>query len=70
MTANDLLRRLLKDPILIKQYKLTQDSLRQTEFHKTSDSDIVEIMKLIVLGIEEGTPDRSIYSQIKTHFKL
>lgn len=70
MTANDLFKHLLKDPMLKKRYGLTDELLDQTQLHSTSDSDIVEIIKLIVLGVENGTPDRSIYSQIKTHFNL
>ncbi len=71
MTANDIFKRLLKDPVLKENYEgLTDELLNGTELHSSTDSDVIEIIKLTVQGIEDDMPNRSIYSQIKNHFNL
>ena len=70
MTSNDLFKSLLKDPSLIEEYALTKELLGRAQLHNTSDSDIIEVIKLIVQGVEDGTPRTTLYTQIKRHFNL
>ncbi|WP_456459183.1 hypothetical protein [Reichenbachiella sp.] len=70
MTANEIFKRLVNDPFLKEEYGLTEDVLKQIELHNSTDSDILEILRIVILGVQNDTPKSSIYSQIKTHFNL
>ena len=70
MTAPEIFKELLKDPLLIDKYQLTVEKLQKTSLHEPSSSDILELLKLVVNGIENNLPERSVNSQVKTRFKI
>lgn len=70
MTANEVFKRMLEDPALKEKYKLSDEVLKKTELHGLTNSDILEIIKHIVNGVANDTSRTSVYSQIKSHFKL
>ena len=70
MTANDVYKHLLEDPLLREKYDLSENVLEHYQMHEKSDIDIIEVIKLIVQGVDNSTPKASIYSQIKGHFNI
>ena len=69
MTANEIFKELLKDPVLIEEYKFTKEQLDKLGMHEPS-KQIIELIKLIVQGKENSIPDSSIYNQIKKLQKI
>lgn len=70
MTATEIFEELLKDSILVEDYGLTIERLEQMSLHRESGSDIVEVLKLLVKSVEGNTPNLSVNSMVKTHFKI
>ena len=70
MTANQIFEELLQDPLLETKYGLSKEKLAQMSLHQNSSTDIIELLKLVVNGIENDIPKLSVNSQIKTHFKI
>lgn len=70
MTANQIFKMMLESDILKEKYNLTLEELEKTTLYEESEEDIIEVIKLIVNGIENGTPERTINSQVLTHFRL
>lgn len=71
MTANDIFEEILKDPILVEKYSIDRESLKKVKLHDPkSEYEILEIVKLVIQGVENGTPDNSVNSQIKNLFNL
>ena len=69
MTANEIFKELLKDPILTEKYDFTTEQLEKLAMHESS-KQVVELIKLIVQGKENNIPDSSIYNQIKKLQKI
>jgi len=69
MTANEIFKELLKDPIFSKKYNFSEKQLEKMEMHEPS-KPIVELLKLIIQGKENNIPDSSIYNQIKKIQKI
>lgn len=69
MTANEIFKELLKDPILIEKYDFTEKQLEKLGMHESS-KQIIELLKLIIQSKEDNIPDSSIYNQIKKLQKI
>lgn len=69
MTAIEIFKELLKDPIFLEKYKFTKDKLDKLGMHEAS-KPIIELVKIIIQGYENNIPDSSIYNQIKKLQKL
>jgi len=69
MTANEIFKELLEDPIFSKKYKFSEQQLKKMEMHEPS-KPIVELLKLIIQGKENSIPETSIYNQIKKMQKI
>lgn len=69
MTANEIFKELLKDPIFSEKYNFSEKQLEKMEMHEPS-KPIVELLKLIIQGKENNIPDSSIYNQIKKFQKI
>jgi hypothetical protein len=70
MNAKQIFEEMLKDPILNQKYELSESRINGMSLHGPSGSEIVEVIKFVVNGIENDTPDSSIYSQIAAHFHI
>tara|TARA_R110000744_G_scaffold373393_1_gene485533 strand:- start:4459 stop:4674 length:216 start_codon:yes stop_codon:yes gene_type:complete len=71
MTANEIFEEILKDSILFEKYGIGSETLKKLKLHdRKSDYKIVDVIKYVIEGIENGTPDNSINSQIKNLFSL
>lgn len=66
MTATDLLKEVLKDPILKDKYNLLDKDISLASFDKTSEHQIIEVLKTIVLLKTQNQSDSNVYKQIKT----
>jgi hypothetical protein len=69
MTANEIFKELLKDPILIEKYNFSKEQLEKLGMHEPSQQ-IIELLKLIIQSKESNIPDSSIYNQIKKLQKI
>ena len=69
MTANEIFKELLKDPILIEKYDFSKEQLETLGMHESS-KQIIELLKLIIQSKENNIPDSSIYNQIKKLQKI
>lgn len=69
MTTNEIFKELLKDPILIEKYGFSIQQLEMLRMHEPS-KQVIELIKLILLGKENNIPDSSIYNQVKKLQKI
>lgn len=65
MTATDLLKEVLKDPMLKDKYNLSDKDICSASFDKTSEHQIIEVLKTIVLLKTQNQSDSNVYKQIK-----
>jgi hypothetical protein len=70
MTAKQIFEELLQDPLLETKYQLSKEKIAQMSLHQDSSTEIVEVLKLVVNGVENDIPKLSVNSQIKTRFKI
>lgn len=70
MNAKQIFDEMLKDPMLVEKYGLNETRIKELSLHGPAGSEIIEMIKFIVNGIENNTPDASIYSQITAHFHI
>jgi hypothetical protein len=66
MTATDLLKEVLKDPMLKDKYNLSDEDILSASFDSTSNHQIIEVLKTIVLLKTQNQSDVNVYKQIKT----
>ena len=69
MTANEIFKELLKDPILVEKYEFSKEQLEVLGMHESS-KQVIELIKIILQGKENNIPDPSIYNQIKKLQKI
>lgn len=65
MTATDLLKEVLKDPMLKDKYNLSDEEILSASFDRTSNHQIIEVLKTIVLLKTQNQSDVNVYKQIK-----
>ena len=65
MTATDLLKEVLKDPMLKDKYNLSDEDILSASFDSTSNHQIIEVLKTIVLLKTQNQSDVNVYKQIK-----
>ena len=65
MTATDLLKEVLKDPMLKDKYNLSDEDILSASFERTSNHQIIEVLKTIVLLKTQNQSDVNVYKQIK-----
>ena len=65
MTATDLLKEVLKDPMLKDKYNLSDEDILSASFDSTSKHKIIEVLKTIVLLKTQNQTDKNVYRQIK-----
>lgn len=70
MTAPEIFKEMLKDPLLVEKTKLAKEKLEIASLHEPSNNEMLELVKLVIQAVENNLPERSVNSQIKSHFKL
>lgn len=70
MAAKELFHEILKDKDLMKKYNYDLHQLEEFELHRETNIDMVNVLTIIVNGIENQIPQTSIYTQIKNYFKI
>lgn len=65
MTATDLLKEVLKDPMLKDKYNFSDEDILSVSFDRTSNHQIIEVLKTIVLLKTQNQSDVNVYKQIK-----
>lgn len=70
MTADEIFKVMLENPILTAKYGLTEEQLSQMSLSIPTEYEIIEAIKLVVIGIENETPETTVNSQIRSLFKI
>ena len=70
MTADEIFRVMLENPVLKEKYGLTNAELAGLSLSTPSEHHIIEVIKMVVIGIENETPEASVNSQIRTYFNI
>lgn len=70
MTQLELLREVLKDPMLKDKYRIPDSELQKVSFDTTSPYPIIEILKTIVQQKSENVSDTNVYKNIKNYFNV
>jgi hypothetical protein len=70
MTQIELLREILKDPILKQKYRIPESELENISFDVTSQYPIVEVLKTIIQQKAENVSDSNVYKNIKNLFSV
>lgn len=70
MTQLELLKEVLKDPMLKIKYGITQEELDSVSFDTTSSYEIIEVLKTIIQLKSESVSDANIYKSLKNVFSV
>jgi hypothetical protein len=70
MTQIELLREILKDPMLKQKYRIPESELENISFDVTSQYPIVEVLKTIIQQKAENVSDSNVYKNIKNLFSV
>lgn len=70
MTQLELLKEVLKDPMLREKYNIPEEELKEISFDKTSSHQIIEVLKTIIQQKSESISDANVYKNIKNLFNV
>ena len=70
MTASELLKEALKDPLLKEKYDIPESELKNVSFTTHSNYPIIETIKTIVLKKSQNFSDPQVYRDIKLMFNI
>lgn len=70
MTQIELLKEVLKDPMLRQKYNITDAGLERVSFDETSPYPIIEVLKTIIQQKSENVSDVNVYKNIKNLFSV
>jgi hypothetical protein len=70
MTQIELLREILKDPMLKQKYRIPESELESISFDVPSQYPIVEVLKTIIQQKAENVSDSNVYKNIKNLFSV
>ena len=70
MTQIELLREILKDPMLKQKYRIPESELESISFDAPSQYPIVEVLKTIIQQKAENVSDSNVYKNIKNLFSV
>lgn len=70
MTTIELLREVLKDPILREKYNIPEAEIQNVTFDKESNYKIIEVLKEIIRLKNQNIPDVQVYKSIKIKFDI
>lgn len=70
MTQLELLKEVLKDPMLRQKYNIPESELNRISFDVQSSYPIIEVLKTIVQLKSESVSDANVYKNIKNLFSV
>ena len=70
MTQLELLKEVLKDPMLKQKYAITDAEIEQVSFDEESSYPIIDVHKTIIQQKSENVSDVNVYKNIKNLFKV
>lgn len=70
MTRLELLKEVLKDPMLKQKYNIPETELNQVSFDVQSSYPIIEVLKTIIQQKSESVSDANVYKNIKNLFSV
>ena len=70
MKSVDLLKEVLKDPILSDKYHIPQGEIAQISFDSQSPYRIIEVLKTIIQQKCDNMPDSAVYKNLKNILEL
>ena len=70
MTTAELLKEVLKDPMLREKYHIPAEELKNVSFDTKSTYPIVETLKTIIQLKGQNLPDNLVYKNIKLNFGI
>lgn len=70
MTQLELLKEVLKDPMLRQKYNIPESELSRISFDVQSSYPIIEVLKTIVQLKSESVSDANVYKNIKNLFSV
>lgn len=70
MTQLELLKEVLKDPLLRQKYHIPEEELKNMSFDTTSSYAIIEVLKTVIQQKSESVSDVNVYKNIKNLFNV
>lgn len=70
MTQLELLKEVLKDPMLRQKYSIPESELNRISFDEQSSYPIIEVLKTIIQQKSESVSDANVYKNIKNLFSV
>lgn len=69
MTSQDLLREVLKDPLLKEKYDLPDSFLKSVSLDTSADSPILDTLRTIIRLKGQEVGNNAVYRQVKSLFE-
>lgn len=70
MTQLELLKEVLRDPMLKQKYNIPESELNRVSFDEVSSYPIIEVLKTIIQQKSESVSDTNVYKNIKNLFSV
>lgn len=70
MTQLELLKVVLRDPMLKQKYNIPESELNRVSFDEVSSYPIIEVLKTIIQQKSESVSDTNVYKNIKNLFSV
>jgi hypothetical protein len=65
-----IFKQVLRAPQIKVTYNLTEPQIDSYELNKSSNKEVVEVLRQLINGITNQMPDSSIYNSIKKQLKV
>ena len=70
MTQLELLKEVLRDPMLKQKYNIPESDLNRVSFDEVSSYPIIEVLITIIQQKSESVSDTNVYKNIKNLFSV
>jgi len=70
MTPKQLFNEIVKDPSLRNKLDLSKEEVDDLNLNSPSNKDHIAVLRTILYGLDNKTPDQSIYKSIRKHFGI
>ena len=70
MTQLELLKEVLRDPMLKQKYNIPESELNRVSFDEVSSYPIIEVLITIIQQKSESVSDTNVYKNIKNLFSV
>jgi hypothetical protein len=67
---NETFLSVLQELRKLNSLTMTDEEMAQLDFNEKSNNDVIEVLKTILIGIDNHDPESRVYTKIKRYFNI